>query len=194
MLISGPDLLHTPVLSLQTGGELAKTSVAIINPHNLAVIAYQVAGTNLDHEPSLLRVEDIREVSQIGIIIDSSDEFVQPVDIIKLNSIYELHFSLERKSVLDEKRNKVGKVIEYVVDSDSFTIQQIIVKRPFLRSFNDPELIIHRSQIVEVTDHAIVIQAKAKINQPLPKTSRNYVNPFRQSTPQVEGIQQKQDE
>jgi uncharacterized protein YrrD len=188
MLISGFDMIGTPVLSLQTGMELARTETPIINPHNLAVIAYEVAGPTLDVQPSLLRAEDVREFSSIGLIVDSSDEFVQPEDIIKLNDIYMMHFTLTNKQVLDEKRNKLGKVTDYNIDSSSFMIQQLTVKRPLLKSFNDSELIIHRSQVIEITDQAIVIKSKANANKPLPKDSRSYANPFRQGTPQTESF------
>ena len=187
MLIVGSDLIDTPVLSLQTGRELAKTVSEIINPHDLTVIAYEVDGPHLDHRPSFLRTQDIRELSPIGMIVDSSDEFLELDDIIKFKDIYELQFAIHGKHVLDEKRRKVGKAIDYTLEAESFVIQQISVKRPLLKSLNDSELLIHRSQIIEVTDDAIVIKAKADAHQKLPKAAQNYVNPFRQS-PQTETV------
>ncbi len=183
MLVTGTDLHDTPILSLQTGAELARTTRAIINPHNLAVIAYEVSGHKLVQNPSFLRIDDVRELSPIGMIIDSSEEFVQLDDIIKLKEIYELHFDIIGKQVLDENRDKLGKAIEYNMESDGFIIQQINVKRPLLKSFNDSELLIHRSQVIEVTDHAIVIKSRAKAPTVLPKASQSYTNPFRQSPP-----------
>lgn len=191
MLISGIDLFDSPVLSLQTGTELARTKNPIINPHNLTILAYEIAGPNLDHHPSYLRIDDIREVSPIGIIVDSSEEFVILEDIIKLKDIFELHFEIEHKTVLDEKRNKVGKVIGYNFDSEGFVIQQLTVKRPLLKSFNDSELIIHRSQIIEVTDDAIVIKSKNDAKA-LPSKVQSYANPFRQS-PQAEAMRSSQE-
>lgn len=186
MLISGLDLIGTPILSLQTGTELATAQDAVINPHDLSVVAYEVDGPNLDQKPSLLRTQDIRELSTIGMIVDSSDEFVIPEDVIKLNDIYQLHFQLIGKPVLDEKRNKLGKVQEYNIESGGFVIQQLTIKRPLIHSFNDPELLVHRSQVIEITDSAIVIKSKAPIKQPVSKTSQTYANPFRQNTPQPE--------
>lgn len=183
MLVNGTDLIDTPVLSLQTGSELARTADPIINPHNLSIVAYEVTGPHLDHHPSFLRTEDIRELSPIGMIIDSSEEFVQMDDIIKLKDIYELRYSLIYKTVLDEKRNKIGKVIDYNLEAGDFIIQQLSVKRPLLKSFNESELLIHRSQIIEVTDHAIVIHSKSENKNVLQKAGSSYVNPFRQSPP-----------
>lgn len=187
MLISGTDLTNIPILGLQTGSELATIESEVINPHNLSVIAFNLSGPLLDNPLSLLRIEDIREFSQIGMIVDSSDEFVQPDDVIKLKPIYDLHFSLDSKHVLNEKRAKLGKIMDYIIDSDSFVIQQLVVKRPLLKSFNDSELLIHRSQVIEVTDDAVVIKEKANSAViPLTKNSQSYINPFRQQSPQTD--------
>ncbi len=185
MLVIGTDIIDTPVLSLQTGRELARTTQAIINPHNLSILAYEVDGSHLDSHPSYLRIEDVREFSRIGMIVDSSDEFLETDDIVKFKELYELQFELIGKPVLDEKRNKVGRTIDYTIEVESFVIQQLIVKRPILQRFNDSELTIHRSQVIEVTDDAIVIKAKGSIKQPLKSAAKSYVNPFRQ-TPQAE--------
>ena len=44
MLITGDRLLHTPVLGLQTGSELARTKEAVIDPANLKILAYELSG------------------------------------------------------------------------------------------------------------------------------------------------------
>lgn len=186
MLLTGSQLLETPVMSLQTGKELAQTKAAVINPHNLSVIAYQIEGQHLDHDPSYIRIADMRELGSLGMIVDSSDEFVEPEDIINDKAIYDLEFILEGKHVIDDRKKKVGKVIDYVVDVDSFVIQQLAVKRPLLKSFSNDELLIHRSQIVEVNDTTIVIKSGKVKNTVKVTPSRQFINPFRQSSPQPE--------
>ena len=65
-------------------------------------------------------------------------------------------------------------------------IQQLVIKRPILKSFNDPELTIHRSQITAIDDYKITIKAEAepmpitKVEEVVPEAfTPNYVNPFR---------------
>lgn len=173
-------------MSLQTGKELARTSAAVINPHNLSVVAYRIEGQHLDYDPSYLRIADMRELGSLGMIVDSSDEFVVPEDIINDKAIYDLEFALEGKRVIDDSKKKIGKVIDYVVDVDSFVIEQLTVKRPLLQSFNNDELLVHRAQIVEVNDTTIIIKSgKVKTKAKL-EPSRHFVNPFRQTNPQPE--------
>ncbi len=180
MLITGNRLLDVPVLGLQTGSELARTKRAIIDPANLKIHAYELAGPLLSVKPSLLRIADIREISDIGLIVDSGDEFVEPEDVIKIGELYRLHFDPIDMPVIDVKGARLGKVNGYTLNTIDFIIHQLSVKRPFLKSFNDTELLIHRSQITEINNKAIIVQSEAEVPEPLIESVRaSYVNPFR---------------
>lgn len=189
MLLLGSRLLNTPVMGLQTGSELARTKQPIIDPATLTIMAYTVEGPLLSSHPMLLRIADTRELSDIGFIIDSSDEFVEPGDIIKLAEIYQLGFNLINMTVTDEKTKRLGKITDYTIDTDSFTVQQLTVRRPFLHRFNDTELLVHRTQIIEINNQSIVINSSADI----PEHNRvnapgSYINPFRKEKPIAESV------
>lgn len=189
MMLLGSTLLQAPVMSLQTGGELARTKRAITDPANLAIVAYELTGQHLSMHPTLLRMADVRELSDLGFIVDSEDEFVTEHDVIKLDEIYHLGFDPITMLVTDEKRKKLGHVIDYTIDTGSFYIQQLTVRRPLMRSLNDTELLIHRSQIIEINDKAIVVHSEAKAPEPERKeVIGSYINPFRKSEPASESI------
>jgi uncharacterized protein YrrD len=191
MLIIGSRLIDAPVMGLQTGGELARTSKAIIDPRTLKIVAYELTGPLLDTHPSVIRVMDVREFSDIGLIVDSSDEFVSPSDIIKLNDIYELRFTLIGMAVIDEKGRKLGKVDGYTIETGGFLIQQLSVKRPLFKSLNDTQLLIHRTQISEINNTSIIVNSEVKVQPMLQKVQNSYHNPFRKNPgTQAEHIEQ----
>ena len=182
MLTPSSQLLGLPIMSLQTGTELARTAAPLIDPRDLRIIAYEVEGPLLDVRPSFLRIDDIREQSDIGLIIDSSSEFIGLDDVIKLKEIYDFHFSLIGLGVVDEKNKKLGKVDDYTVEMGSFVIQQINVKRPLIKSLGDSELLIHRSQIVKISDTTITVKAGTVNAEPVKAAVSTYINPFRQTS------------
>ena len=189
MLVLGTRLDETPVMSLQTGTRLARTSAPLINPANLKIIAFKLDGPLLSEQPSFLRTADIREMSSVGMIIDSSDELIGLDDVIKIKQLHELNFSLIGMSVIDETGRKLGKVSNYTVDTSSFVIQQLDVQRGILKGLTETSILIHRSQITEINDNAIIVKTTAKKLSPEPvmKATRNqYVNPFRSASPQTE--------
>ncbi len=194
MMLLGSSLTNTPVMSIQTGNQLALTGRPVIDPATLAVLAYEVSGPSLDTAaPNLLRIADVREFSDIGFIVDSADELIHPSDVIKLQSIYDRHFSLMNMQVTDEKRRKLGRVVDFTLETGGFVIQQLTVRRPLLKSLNDTELLIHRSQIIEVNNDAIVVHSQAKVPEPeLHEVVGSYVNPFRKAKPAQESITPKE--
>ena len=189
MLVLGTRLNETPVMSLQTGTRLAQTSTPLIDPSNLKIVAFELEGPLLTETPSFLRVADIREVGSVGMIIDSSDELLGLDDVIKIKELYNLKFRLIGMNVIDEHKKKLGKVDNYTLETGSFVIQQLNVKRGIIRGLTDTGLLVHRSQITEINDNAIIVKSTAKkisVQPTMEATRHEYVNPFRQPSPQPE--------
>lgn len=188
MLILGSRLLQTPVMSLQTGGRLAQTAKPVIDPANLRIVAYQVDGPLLTEDPSFLRTNEIRELGKLGMIIDSTDELIGLTDVIYIEKLVKLGFGLIGHKVIDERGHKLGKVEDYTVDTDQFIIQQLSVRQGLLKGIADTGLLVHRSQIIEINDTAIVVKsADRKSVAPIMQSTRSdFVNPFRQNGPQSE--------
>ncbi len=186
MLLPGTRLIGAPIMGLQTGTRLAITKLPVINPGDLKILAYEVDGPLLSERPAYIRIADVRELSDVGMIIDSNDEFVGISDVISLQKVIELDFHLIGLDVIDELKHKLGKVNGYNVDTDSFVIQQLTVKRSIIKSLSEPELLVHRSQIIEITDSTITVKAAAKKLEAIAKPKQmEYMNPFRSSVPQT---------
>jgi len=185
MLILGTRLLNTPVMSLQTGGKLGHTQKPIIDPSNLKIVAFEVDGPLLSERPALLRIADIREMGRVGMIINSNDEIIGVHDVIKIEKLYELGFPLLNMPVIDDTKHRLGKVEDYTVDTDSFVIQQLTVKRGFLKGLTDTGLLISRTQIIEINDNEIIVKSPTNKNVgPVMQASRTeFINPFRTNKP-----------
>ena len=179
------NFIGTPVMSLQTGTELAATSQPVIDPRRLEIVAFYLEGSLLDFNPALLLAEDIREVSDIGFIINSSEELVSPEDMFSMQEILDLQFALEGMAVFDDTGSKLGKVMTYSVNSANFLVQQLYVQRPFLQNLVNTELLIHRSQIVNVTNKAITVRStRTPIKNPVATAQEKlFYNPFRSGEP-----------
>ena len=189
MLVLGSRLYETPVMSLQTGTRLATIGAPLINPANLKIIAFQLEGPLLTQKLSFLRVADIRELSAVGMIIDSSDEILALDDVIKIKELHELDFKLVGMNVIDEQRKKLGKVEDYTVDTASFVIEQLNVKHGIFRGITDTGLLINRAQITEINDSAIIVKSTAKkisVAPVMEAIRHEYVNPFRSPAPAQE--------
>lgn len=185
MLLLGDRLLGTPVMSLQVGVKVAETIEPVIDPRDLIIVAYEVDGPLLETHPKFIRIADIRELSDIGMIIDSSDELVELDDVIKIKEIRGLSFKLIGMKVVDERSRRLGKVEDYIVDTDNFVVQQLSVRGGIINSLSSTGHLINRSQITEISDTVITVKStETKLTSLETKGDihRTYNNPFRKPT------------
>lgn len=186
MLVYNSKLADTPILSMQTGGPIGKISSSIVDPDTLKIIAFYVDSPLTSRSANILATSSIREYSSYGIVIDEIEEIIEKSDVVKISNIIDLNFSLIGLKVETKKGSKLGKVADYTVTSDDFAVQQIVVKRPLVKSFVDPELIIHRKEIFEVTDYKIIVKDEEKTIKEKSMNEDfvpNFVNPFREQAP-----------
>lgn len=186
MLVSASRLIGFPVLSLHVGGPIAWTESEVIDPEKLKIIGFFVDGPAIQNDPEaghIMETRDVREFSNMGMIVDSIGTFVNEGEVIKLDKILKLNFSLIGLKVETRKGTRLGKIIDYIVDTDTFTVLQLVVKRPVVKALIDPELTIPRKEIVEVNDYKIIVKdEEEKIRKRATKEDfvPNFVNPFRE--------------
>lgn len=160
MLLLHERLINQPVLSLRTGGKIATTAELIINPDNLKVVGIYC----IDHftkEPLILLTQDIREMLAKGIVVNDHEVLTDPDELIRMKRILELEYEVTGKQVRTDKNKKIGKVTDFAMDNISFYIQKLYVGQSVIRNLGGT-LSVDRSQVIEVTDKAIIVMDPQK--------------------------------
>lgn len=184
MFILSNRLSNVPIMSIQTGTAIAHTEITIIDPRKLHVVAFFCRGPQqLDPGANLLHTSDIREVSDVGFIIDSSADIMDSDNLVRLQEIIDYKFELMNLQVYDEDGHKIGAVSDFTTDTITFLVQKLHVRRPLLKSISTTELIIDRSQIIEVTNKRIVVASTKTPLKSAVAVEANalsgFANPFR---------------
>ena len=188
MLLLSEKLKDVPIMSLQTGTELARTSAPIIDPRDLSIPAFYVGGSPFDHTPSVLHTIDIREAGELGFIIDGSEKIMELDGLVRLQAILDLGFDIMKCTVHDRKGTKLGRVDDFSFDPHFFTVQQTYMPQPLRTSFSAASSIIARSQIVSISANKIIVDIPTVTEEVTKKSepSSSFVNPFRAQSPQLD--------
>jgi uncharacterized protein YrrD len=182
MLVSIDHLIGTPIMSLQTGTKLAETTAAIVDPRSLAIAAFYVEGPGLDASPSILHPSDIRELSDIGMIVDSTEKLMSLEGLVRLQEIVDFGFELLGLKVIDEHKRKLGKVASYSVETVSYSVMQVYTEQSLIRSLSTTGNTIHREQIISVNNELMVVQSptiRGGVAKVAEDAGKAFVNPFR---------------
>lgn len=181
MLIEGSKLLKYPILSLHTASRIAEVKGLVIDPNFLKVVAFEISAVS-SKQRLFLEASSVREFSKMGMIVDSDEEFVEKDDVIKLKETIELGFSLDNMKVVSKKKAILGRIEDFIINTEDFQIMQLIVKRPIYKALIDPELVIGRSDIHEINDSEIIVKSEEGTIMKKSGTLDfvpNFVNPFK---------------
>jgi len=160
MLVLKKALENKPIASVQSGHRVAVSGEMIIDPRNLKIFAFHVSSPQ--KQDLVLHTEDIRGVTPQGMIIDDNDQLMSfDDDLVRLKKVTDINFKLIDKPVYTEHKKKIGKVVDFVTETDGFQIMKLHVTRPLVKSLGTSQLIIDRSQIVQVTDDKIIVKSTA---------------------------------
>lgn len=181
MLIEGSKLLKYPILSLHTASRIAEVKGLVVDPNFLKVVAFEISAAS-SKQRLFLEASSVREFSKMGMIVDSDEEFVEKDDVIKLKETIDLGFSLDNMKVVSKKKAMLGRIEDFIINTEDFQIMQLIVKRPIYKALIDPELVIGRSDIHEINDSEIIVKSEEGTIMKKSGTLDfvpNFVNPFK---------------
>lgn len=181
MLIEGSKLLKYPILSLHTASRIAEVKGLVIDPNFLKVVAFEISAVS-SKQRLFLEASSVREFSKMGMIVDSDEEFVEKDDVIKLKETIDLGFSLDNMKVISKKKAMLGRIEDFIINTEDFQIMQLVVKRPIYKALIDPELVIGRSDIHEINDSEIIVKSEEGTIMKKSGTLDfvpNFVNPFK---------------
>jgi len=157
MLLLGSSFAKFPLLSLRTGSAVGSIVGHLINPHKLKIDALWCKSSH-SKTPMISLIQDIREVSPKGVIIDDDDVLIEPGEAIRLKSVIKLQFDLIDKKVVSG-RFSLGKVADYAIERDGFTIQKLYVTPTIWNKIKTNRLTIDRAQIIEVSQREIKVHS-----------------------------------
>ncbi|HET8690193.1 MAG TPA: hypothetical protein VFL81_02050 [Candidatus Saccharimonadales bacterium] len=180
MLLPIERFADAPLVSLQLEAKIASLAEPIVDPRQLKLVAFYVNSPKAVEDDLVIFTTDIREVNpRLGMIIDNDDVITPLDDLVRLQEIIEFNFHLIGVKVVDERGHKYGKVSSYSLDPESFFIEQLTVEPNIFRSLNGASRLIHRQQVVSVTNKLIVIKSPTLKAGQIARRSTDFVNPFR---------------
>lgn len=156
MLRLSATIIDRPIISLRSSGPLGTAMDPIINPHNLKILGWWVDERG-HPEKKVLLVEDVRKATEAGLMVDDEETLTEPSELVRIKDVLDSKWTLLGKTV-KTKSQKLGKVNDYSYNDGMF-VQKLYVGLPVIKMLSSTDtLLIDRTQIIEVTDHYILVR------------------------------------
>lgn len=146
-----------PIISLQTGQIIGWLIQPILDISNLEMVAFTC---RVPHRSAaqIIVARDIRQFASDCLIVDDEDALSEPEDIVRLNTNLSNPYTPVGKRVFADTGRHLGTVEDYSLNVDTSRIQRIYVRQSFLRHWFSANLIIDRTQILDVTPERITVR------------------------------------
>jgi uncharacterized protein YrrD len=176
MYILANQLTGLPIMSLQTGQAIAVVDRPVINQANLEIMALQCNLGRVRRQPGVILMRDIRQFATDCVIIDSFDEIEDASEIVRLREVMKHNFDPIGKLVVNESSHSLGKVEDYTVNLKTYMLQKLYVHQSLMKSIVFNNLVVDRTQIIDVTDKQFTVKDVAvtepSIGQALPHSQK----------------------
>lgn len=148
---------NRPIMSLRTGGKIATAIEPLINPNNLKIEGFFCQDA-FEKKELILLAQDIRDTLPQGFAVDDHSVLAEPVDLIRHKKIIDIRYQLLGKPVIVSKRKRLGKVVDYAIEAETFYIQKLYVGQHLLKSLTNGQLSVTRDRIIEITPKHIKVK------------------------------------
>jgi sporulation protein YlmC with PRC-barrel domain len=161
-------LNNLPIISLQTAEAVGFTRSPILEPATLEIVAFNCGALNRSRHPLILMTADIRQLAPDCIVIDTEEELTEPGDVVRLQPLIKKSYSPIGKSVVTDASRRLGSVEDYSINLESNRVQKLFVRQSILQAWIGTNLVIDRTQIMDVTPSQIIVRDTTVKNPLIP--------------------------
>lgn len=162
-------LLNLKVFSVHHEGAVANITGVLFNRKNLGL---EVILTSYDDQ--ILLVNNIRELNDKGIVIDSLSSLTHTSDLVRWESIASSTFKPRLLTVRTVSGTKLGKVVDTQIDTNHQKILKFLLRPTWKIRLKQTNLIIDQRQVIRIDKNTLIVNdnyAEAKIHHRIWETS-----------------------
>lgn len=165
MLIELLNFSKMPVGALEEAEMVGKVHRLAVDPGEQKLIGFTVKTGGYFSKAYSVSMSDVVDVDKNGVVINSRDSMLQNDEIVRMSDILKKKFSIFGLKVLSKSGEKIGKVEDVVIDTNTGDIVRI-----YTTAFTKRR-VFERSQIEKMTFLEIIVkQDREKIKVSNTKT------------------------
>lgn len=164
MLTSYSKLINSKIFDLKDQSNLGDVAEVIYRKGELIVQGMVLKRSFFSREVPVVETVDIVEVTHGALIINNDQGVYDINEAIRLKESYKHGFLGINQNVITKSGKKIGKVIDFIISTDDFTVEKILVRGVL------SERLIPKAAVVSYHPDTIVIKnefEKVKITTPV---------------------------
>lgn len=157
MLFEAKSLSNLPVVSLESGQTLGFVSNIIIDPDNGKVSGLLSSSNFFWENKKAVAISDIREFTPEAILVKNDESLLKLDELVRIKKVVEQKIFILESNVITESGEKLGKVVDFVINTDLEILVKIYVEKTLGRGLMQGILVIAASQIISIERKKIIV-------------------------------------
>jgi len=128
MFIEAKKILGLPVAAVDTESRIGEVRQILIEPENGALLGFLVQTGGILSPKKVLSAVDIREWDPNGLVTESIDNLVPPVEIVRIKEVLDKNIILIGMPAKTESGKRLGSVEDLLIDTDTNSVAKYYLK------------------------------------------------------------------
>lgn len=151
------ELIGGMVFGIQNGQEIGRISNFVVSSSDLKIIAY-VVEPNFTKNNLYLLPGDIRLMDGPKVLVNSEENLSEFDELIRFQHAITENYKIITSRVITSSGKRIGKVIDFMFDSEISYITKISVVPTLLKKLLVTNLLIDRADIVDTKPGLIIVK------------------------------------
>jgi len=157
-------LSNLAIISLDSNRILGTLNEIIIDPENGKILGLLVNAGILGKKKAV-SFNDIYDWTPQGIMVRDDEAITNIDDLVRIKKIVEEKISIIGSKVVTENEKKLGKVVDFVINTDLGILVKIYVEKPGLKTYFGDLLIIPANRIIAIKPKKIIVREEALLEE-----------------------------
>lgn len=165
MLILHSKLLNLPVIELENQKKVASVIDLVIEPKNGKLLGLLVRVGAILPKNQLVAARDINQLLPTAILVGDTEKITEIDEVVRVKELYKKKYGLIGRKVVTKSGKMLGKINDFLIDSDAFGLTKIYVRNLFSDRIIPYSAVIKMDKVVTVKDdfEAISILQESKV-------------------------------
>lgn len=150
MFVLATDIFKKPVFAQDVNEEIGFVEKIIVDPANGAIIGFLI---RKPFQKALVVVEeDVIDLTQDGLLINSENSLIPPADVIKIKEILESRIEIIGAKAVTQSGKFLGKIENYLIEIETAQVTRFYIKGGLF----SPSLILPIERVVKIEKGRVV--------------------------------------
>ncbi len=158
MFIEAKNLIGLPIAALDTQSKIAEIRRILVDPESGSILGFLVSAGGIFSPKKVISSIDIRDWDKNGLVTESSNNLIEPSDVVRMKEVLTQDFDLFGLKAKTESGKNLGSIENFLIETETNCVIKYYLKDLVLKARIYPA-----EKVVRIEKNAIIFMDDVEI-------------------------------